>query len=88
MLLGACFLVNYVTADAKTNWAEGFVLLTFYIMIVRCSIYFVSPGLIVGVCRCCVLGSTPESPLLLSYSIAQELYWRAPLLHSGWPRWH
>lgn len=21
LLLGACFLVNYVTADAKTNWA-------------------------------------------------------------------
>jgi Ca2+:H+ antiporter len=33
-LLGACFLVNYVTADAKTNWAEGFVLLSFYTMIV------------------------------------------------------
>jgi len=23
VLLGSCFLVNYVTADAKTNWAEG-----------------------------------------------------------------
>jgi Ca2+:H+ antiporter len=33
LLVGACFLVNYVTADAKTNWAEGFVLLSFYIMI-------------------------------------------------------
>lgn len=22
LLLGACFLVNYVTADAKTNWVE------------------------------------------------------------------
>jgi Ca2+:H+ antiporter len=32
-LLGATFLVNYVTADAKTNWAEGFVLVAFYTMI-------------------------------------------------------
>lgn len=34
MLLGACFLVNYVTQDAKTNWIEGLVLLCFYAMIV------------------------------------------------------
>jgi Ca2+:H+ antiporter len=34
LLVGACFLVNYVTADAKTNWAEGWVLLSFYVMIV------------------------------------------------------
>jgi len=33
LLVGACFLVNYVTADAKTNWAEGWVLVSFYIMI-------------------------------------------------------
>ncbi|KAI0280473.1 hypothetical protein BGY98DRAFT_914629, partial [Russula aff. rugulosa BPL654] len=32
-LVGACFLVNYVTADAKTNWVEGWILLSFYIMI-------------------------------------------------------
>ena len=34
LLVGACFLVNYVTADAKTNWAEGWILVSFYIMIV------------------------------------------------------
>lgn len=34
ILLGACFLVNYVTADAKTNWVEGLILLAFYVMIV------------------------------------------------------
>lgn len=22
LLLGACFLVNYITADSKTNWVE------------------------------------------------------------------
>ncbi|KAI9461191.1 hypothetical protein BJY52DRAFT_1259862, partial [Lactarius psammicola] len=30
LLVGACFLVNYVTADAKTNWAEGIILIAFY----------------------------------------------------------
>jgi len=34
ILLGACFLVNYVTADAKTNWCEGMMMITFYFMIV------------------------------------------------------
>ncbi|KAI0262088.1 hypothetical protein BC834DRAFT_829364 [Gloeopeniophorella convolvens] len=33
LLVGACFLVNYVTADAKTNWAEGSILISFYAMI-------------------------------------------------------
>ncbi|KAG8720062.1 hypothetical protein FRC09_010155 [Ceratobasidium sp. 395] len=32
-LIGACFLVNYVTADAKTNWVEGMVMVLFYVMI-------------------------------------------------------
>jgi len=34
VLVGACFLVNCVTADAKTNWAEGTAMVMFYIMIV------------------------------------------------------
>ncbi|KAH9036459.1 hypothetical protein EDB85DRAFT_2143038 [Lactarius pseudohatsudake] len=33
LLVGACFLVNYATADAKTNWAEGSILIAFYAMI-------------------------------------------------------
>ncbi len=37
ILLGACFLVNYVTADAKTNWSGGSILIAFYAMIVRSS---------------------------------------------------
>ena len=32
--------IDYVMADAKTNWAEGWVLLSFYIMIVSYSRYF------------------------------------------------
>lgn len=34
LLLAASFLVNYVTADAKTNWAEGVTMIAFYIIIV------------------------------------------------------
>ncbi|KIJ33173.1 hypothetical protein M422DRAFT_35554 [Sphaerobolus stellatus SS14] len=42
VLIGACFLVNYVTADSKTNWAEGVILCAFYIMIVLTAWYY--PG--------------------------------------------
>jgi len=42
LLVGACFLVNYVTADAKTNWAEGWVLVSYYVMIVLSAWYY--PG--------------------------------------------
>ncbi|KAL0949129.1 hypothetical protein HGRIS_009213 [Hohenbuehelia grisea] len=54
ILLGSCFLVNYVTADAKTNWAEGVVLVTFYIMIALCAWFYVGqPEIeeILGTCR-------------------------------------
>lgn len=34
VLIGSCFLVNYVTADAKTNWAEGYIMIVFYVIIV------------------------------------------------------
>ncbi|KII95922.1 hypothetical protein PLICRDRAFT_99140 [Plicaturopsis crispa FD-325 SS-3] len=33
LLLGATFLVNYVTADSKTNWMEGWMMVSFYVMI-------------------------------------------------------
>jgi len=42
VLLGACFLVNYVTADKKTNWIEGLIMVSFYTMIVLCAWYY--PG--------------------------------------------
>jgi Ca2+:H+ antiporter len=35
IVIGACFIVNYVTADAKTSWAEGATMVSFYVMIVR-----------------------------------------------------
>ncbi|KIY62198.1 hypothetical protein CYLTODRAFT_427084 [Cylindrobasidium torrendii FP15055 ss-10] len=33
LIVSACFVVNYVTADAKTNWAEGLSMVVFYFMI-------------------------------------------------------
>ncbi|KAH9017746.1 hypothetical protein EDB83DRAFT_2528521 [Lactarius deliciosus] len=40
LLFGACFLVNYVTADGKTNWAEGSILIAFYVMAGLSSWYY------------------------------------------------
>ncbi|KAF8232845.1 hypothetical protein L208DRAFT_1269941 [Tricholoma matsutake] len=40
LLLAACFIVNYVTADAKTNWVEGYVMVSFYVMITLCSWFY------------------------------------------------
>jgi len=40
LLVGACFLVNYVTADGKTNWAEGSILIAFYAMICLSAWYY------------------------------------------------
>ncbi|KDR83456.1 hypothetical protein GALMADRAFT_235613 [Galerina marginata CBS 339.88] len=42
ILIGSCFLVNYVTADSKTNWAEGVAMVSFYCMIALCSWFY--PG--------------------------------------------
>ncbi|KAI0667441.1 hypothetical protein C8Q78DRAFT_1082163 [Trametes maxima] len=42
LLLGSCFLVNYVTADGKTNFAEGLILVTFYVMVATASWFY--PG--------------------------------------------
>ncbi|KAG8776004.1 hypothetical protein FRC15_000195 [Serendipita sp. 397] len=33
LLVAACFVVNYITADAKTNWAEGFMMISLYAII-------------------------------------------------------
>ena len=46
LLLGASFLVNYVTADLKTNWMEGFIMVAFYLIIVRFRKFPMSPCLL------------------------------------------
>ncbi|KIY71568.1 hypothetical protein CYLTODRAFT_345788 [Cylindrobasidium torrendii FP15055 ss-10] len=40
LIIAAMFLVNYVTADAKTNWAEGVSLVAFYAMIACVSWFY------------------------------------------------
>jgi len=40
LVISSCFIVNYVTADAKTNWAEGYAMLAFYVMIALCSWFY------------------------------------------------
>ncbi|KAJ6567185.1 hypothetical protein DFH09DRAFT_1314304 [Mycena vulgaris] len=40
LIISSCFIVNYVTADSKTNWAEGYAMLAFYIMIALCSWFY------------------------------------------------
>ena len=40
VLVGSIFLVNYVTADGKTNWAEGCAMVGFYAIIVSVSFSF------------------------------------------------
>jgi hypothetical protein len=44
MLVGACFLINYITADSKTNWAEGYTLISFYLIIVSAPCIEASPN--------------------------------------------
>jgi len=34
LLIAACFLLNHVTFDSRTNWAEGVMLVVFYLMII------------------------------------------------------
>jgi len=33
IVVASCFLVNYVTQDNKTNWAEGLIMISFYVMV-------------------------------------------------------
>lgn len=40
IVVAACFILNYVTADAKTNYAEGYALVAFYVMIALCSWFY------------------------------------------------
>lgn len=60
ILISASFLVNYVTADAKTNWAEGVAMVVFYFMIV--SIHIFTFAVLTNIfIRLLVHGSTRDS---------------------------
>ncbi|KAG9018880.1 hypothetical protein FRB90_008645 [Tulasnella sp. 427] len=43
-IFGGCFLVNYITQDAKTNWAEGLVMIMTYVVIAMVAWYYPSQG--------------------------------------------
>jgi Ca2+:H+ antiporter len=40
LVISSCFIVNYVTADAKTNYVEGFSMSAFYVIIALCSWFY------------------------------------------------
>jgi len=52
LIISACFIVNYVTADSKTNWAEGFSLLAYYLMIAVCTWFYKGQGEIRAMVSC------------------------------------
>jgi len=52
LVIASCFIVNYVTADSKTNWAEGWCLLSFYVMIALCSWFYTGQGEIRAMLSC------------------------------------
>ncbi|KAG9048395.1 hypothetical protein FS837_013032 [Tulasnella sp. UAMH 9824] len=41
-IFGGCFLVNYITQDSKTNWAEGLVMIMTYVVIALVAWYYPS----------------------------------------------
>lgn len=51
MLVGACFLINYITADSRTNWVEGYTLISFYVIIVS-ALWFMEASLSEHYIRC------------------------------------
>ncbi|KAJ6627510.1 hypothetical protein B0H10DRAFT_1994941 [Mycena sp. CBHHK59/15] len=52
LLISATFLVNYVTADAKTNWVEGVMMLALYSMIALTSWFYPGQGAIGKMLTC------------------------------------
>ncbi|KAL5514048.1 hypothetical protein ACEPAG_2809 [Sanghuangporus baumii] len=53
ILLSSCFLVNYVLADSKTNWAEGYMMVIFYLMIILCAWYYTGQSTIKDILASC-----------------------------------
>ncbi|KAJ7233131.1 hypothetical protein B0H12DRAFT_1260530 [Mycena haematopus] len=52
LIISSCFIVNYVTADSKTNWAEGYAMLAFYVMIAVCSWFYAGQKEIIVLLQC------------------------------------
>jgi Ca2+:H+ antiporter len=52
LIISSCFIVNYVTADSKTNWAEGYAMLSFYVMIALCSWFYTKQEDVFALLQC------------------------------------
>ncbi|QRW09870.1 Sodium/calcium exchanger protein [Ceratobasidium sp. AG-Ba] len=58
VLVGAVFLVNYVTADVKTDWAEGMVMVLFYIIIALVTWFYDGQPEIYEMLQCAPIAET------------------------------
>jgi len=56
LVISSCFLVNYVTADAKTNYVEGFAMSAFYVTIALCSWFYTGQDEISDMLACSSVG--------------------------------
>lgn len=72
VLLGACFLVNYVTADAKTNWAEGAMLVALYIMITLTTWFYPGQPEVMAMLKCGTVSTVPPVFLIQPSSLLPE----------------
>ena len=72
VIVGASFLVNSVTQDGRTNWAEGLIMVGFYTIIVSLSPSFFSnlTNRLAPYPRLWQHGSIPETPTFTSYPTA------------------
>jgi len=52
LVISSCLIVNYVTQDSKTNWAEGYSMLAFYFMIAICSWFYAGQNEILVLLKC------------------------------------
>ena len=87
VVVGACFLVNSVTQDGRTNWSEGMIMIGFYVIIVRpCSLAFSLQAyidmLLVLFYRLSRHGTTQVKQRPISYSSVSRLlgFWNRRLL--------
>lgn len=69
MLIAAAFLVNYITADNKTNWAEGFIMVAFYVIIALCTWFYSGQEVLSKMGQC---GTTVAAALAASSATAAE----------------
>ncbi|KZS95242.1 hypothetical protein SISNIDRAFT_439283 [Sistotremastrum niveocremeum HHB9708] len=70
VLIATCFLVNYVTADSKTNWAEGVIMIAFYAMIGVVAWFYPGQEEIIPFMKCAGVGETLSE--LINGTLSQD----------------